>query len=127
MMMSDFNEAQQAVIELLRVEIAMLQEHRDELLRFIDNKISPPDDGGAQMTDMIERVRQWARDRNLIEGSTPAKQYLINQVFVKESDINDKIDLWHDGENEVSLPEFLGMTDSEYASFVAGSVKEGDL
>lgn len=23
-----------------------------------------------------ERVRQWARDRNLIEGSTPAKQYL---------------------------------------------------
>ena len=34
------------------------------------------------MSDWKERIRQWAADRNLIEGSTPTKQFvkLIEEV-----------------------------------------------
>jgi hypothetical protein len=34
------------------------------------------------------------------------------------SEIDDYIDAWHDGEGTRSLPEFLGLTDEEYAIWV---------
>ncbi len=34
------------------------------------------------------------------------------------SEIDDYIDLWHDSNTELSLPEFLGMTKEEYTLFV---------
>ena len=34
------------------------------------------------------------------------------------SEIDDYIDLWHDGESEISLHEFLGMTKKEYALYM---------
>lgn len=35
-----------------------------------------------------------------------------------EQEMLDKIDEWHNGDSELSLPEYLGMSDSEYASWV---------
>lgn len=37
---------------------------------------------------------------------------------VSVSEIEDFIDLWHDSNDKQTLPEFLGMTDSEYALWV---------
>lgn len=33
-------------------------------------------------------------------------------------DIDDFIDAWHDGDDDISLSEFLGMTQKEYALWV---------
>ncbi len=39
------------------------------------------------MTNTFDLIRQWANDRNLIEGSNQAKQYgkMVDGVFVKEA------------------------------------------
>lgn len=49
----------------------------------------------AGLQQLIKNIEQWAEERNLIEGSTPQKQFIklmeegrmIDGVFVKEGDL----------------------------------------
>ena len=39
-------------------------------------------------------------------------------IMKTEEEINDLIDKWHDGDSEMALHEYLGMTWDEYKLFV---------
>ena len=43
---------------------------------------------------------------------------LLKEGKVTIEDIDDYIDMWHGSDSKLSLPEFLGMTNEEYAMFV---------
>ena len=49
------------------------------------------------------------------------KTWMERMVADETVDIDDEIDEWHDGTEEMAgrgLPQFLGLTDEEYALFV---------
>lgn len=100
MMMSDFNEAQQAVIELLRVEIAMLQEHRDALLRFIDNKISPSDEVLITPRNVAAAFDSVIKAAGL---SVPMKKAEGGYEYKRETPLPDVE--WSGPEPDLSAPE----------------------
>lgn len=43
------------------------------------------------------------------------ERYINNQVSI--ADLDSYVALWHDEKPDVSLQEFLGFTDEEYAAF----------
>ena len=44
--------------------------------------------------------------------------------MINYEDIDDVIEQWHTGDAQCSLPEFLGLTEAEYAIFVENTYGE---
>lgn len=53
---------------------------------------------------------------------SPARDRLSDM----KDNLEDLVDKWHDSENKMSLHEFLGMTELEYAVWVEFDIKPGD-
>lgn len=51
-------------------------------------------------------------------NKTFAEQYRLGAV--DENEIDDFIDVWHNSEEDISIFDFLGLTEDQYAEFVQG-------
>jgi len=51
-------------------------------------------------------------------GKTLIARTLAGEVLDPDAEVDDAIDAWHDGDTNVELHEWLGLTRSEYRRFV---------